>query len=121
MSKACAFYTSETMCSFATVHVRRVPVVEGNRGDIRVNGKIIIILVEMLIVPLIADVHGYGSVEQKSKRYQFHVQISCCDMSAHLDILEDTAKVQITAFFGFIVIVVSHLAWLFGSNIKKCV
>lgn len=57
-----------------------------------------------------ANVHCYDSVEQKSKCYQFHVQISCYDMSSHLDTLEDTAKVQITAFFEFIVIVVSHLA-----------
>lgn len=56
-----------------------------------------------------------------SERYRFHMQISCYDMSAHLDTLEDTAKVQVTAFFDFIVIVVSHLAWLFGSKIKKCV
>lgn len=104
---------------YATVHVRRVQVMLGNCGDIRVSGKIMITVVERLIVLLIADVHGYGSVEQKSERYQFRVQISCYDMSAHLDILEDAVKIQITAFFEFIVIVVSHLAWLFGSDIKK--
>lgn len=49
------------------------------------------------------------------------MQISCYDMSAHLDTLEDTAKLQITAFFEFIVTVVSHLAWLSGSKIKKYV
>lgn len=49
------------------------------------------------------------------------MQISCYDMSAHLETLEDTANVQITTFFEFIVIVVSHLAWLSGTKIKKCV
>lgn len=93
---------------------------EVNRGNTRISGKIIIVA-ELLILQLTANVHDYDSVEQKSEHYQFHMQISCYDMSAHLDTLEDTAKVQITAFFEFIVIVVSHLAWLSGSKIKEYV
>lgn len=123
VSKAWAFYTFETMYCiyFATAHVRHLQVMEGYRGNIWVNRKIIIIVAEILIVLLSANVHGYDSVEQKSEHYQLHVQMSCYDKSAHLDTLEDTAKVQITAFFEFIVIVVSHLAWLSGFKIKKCV
>lgn len=106
---------------FATAHVRRVQGMEGTRENIRISGKIIIIVAEILTVLLTASVRGYDSVEQKSEHYKFHMQISCYDMSAHLDTLEDTAKVQITAFFEFIVIMLSHLAWLSGSKIKKCV
>lgn len=49
------------------------------------------------------------------------MQISCDDMSAHLDTLEDIAKAQIPAFCEFIVIAVSHLDWLSGSKRKNCV
>lgn len=49
------------------------------------------------------------------------MQISCDDMSAHLDTLEDIAIAQITAFCEFIVIAASHLDWLSGSERKNSV
>lgn len=69
------------------------------------------------MTPLTANAHEDNWIDQKSSwYYQFHVQISCLDMSAHLDTLEDIANAQITAFCEFIVIAVSHLDWFSGSK-----